>query len=200
VVENSGTVTLSAGLHDLRMEFYDNGGSALARLLWSATGLPKAVVPTDHLSQPRTGLRAEYYAGITLTGPPRIRRDSTVNFTWGNGFADPNVGSELISVRWMGQVTPRESQTYRFYTNCDDGSRLWVNGTLLVDNWVDQGPTERSGVITLTAGTSYDLRLEYYNRGGGALAQLLWSSPSQAKQIIPQGALTPPVAGPSPVI
>ena len=200
VVENSGTIALSAGRHDLRMEFYDNAGAALARLLWSSPNTPKTVVPADHLSQPQTGLRGEYYAGITLAGPARIRPDSTVNFNWGTGFADPNVGAELISVRWTGRVTPKYSQTYRFYTNCDDGSRLWVNNTLLVDNWVDQGPTERSGTITLTAAVPYDLRLEYYNRGGGALAQLLWSSPSQTKQIIPPQAITPPATVPSPVV
>lgn len=200
VVENSGTIALSAGRHDLRMEFYDNGGSALARLLWSSAGTPKAVVAADHLSRPRTGLLGQYFAGITLTGPARTRPDPTVNFNWGTGFADPNVGAELISVRWTGRVTPRHSQSYRFYTNCDDGSRLWVNGVLLVDNWVDQGPIERSGIINLTAGVPYDLRLEYYNRGGGALAQLLWSSPSQVKQIVPQEVLTPPAAAPAPVV
>jgi hypothetical protein len=200
VVENSGTIALSAGRHDLHMEFYDNGGAALARLLWSSPSTPKAVVPADHLSPPRTGLRAEYYAGITLTGTPRIRPDTTVNFNWGNGFADPNVGAELISVRWTGRVTPRYSQTYRFYTNCDDGSRLWVNNILLVDNWVDQGPTERSGTINLTAGVPYDLRLEYYNRGGSALAQLLWSSLSEPKQVLPQAVLTPPVTAAPPVV
>jgi hypothetical protein len=200
VVERSGTVALSAGRHDLRMEFYDNGGAALARLLWSSPSTPKAVVPADHLSPPRTGLRGEYYTGITLTGTPRIRPDTTVNFNWGNGFADPNVGAELISVRWTGRVTPRFSQTYRFYTNCDDGSRLWVDNVLLVDNWVDQGPTERSGTIALTAGVPYDLRLEYYNRGGSALAQLLWSSPAQPKEVIPQEALTLPTPAPAPVV
>jgi len=182
------------------MEFYDNGGGALARLLWSSPTTPKAVVPADHLSVPRTGLRGEYFAGISLTGPPRTRPDSTVNFNWGSGFADPNVGAELVSVRWTGQVTPRYSQTYRFYTNCDDGSRLWVNGRLLVDNWVDQGPVERSGTITLTAGVPYDLRMEYYNRGGSALAQLLWSSPSQSKEIIQPNWLNPPTTGGPPVV
>ncbi len=200
VVENSGTIALTAGLHDLRMQFYDNGGAALARLLWSSPTTPKAVVPTDHLAPPRSGLRGEYYAGIALAGPARIRVDGTVNFNWGAGFADPNVGAELISVRWTGRVVPQFSQVYRFYTNCDDGSRLWVNNTLLVDNWVDQGPTERSGTITLTAGVPYDLRMEYYNRGGGALAQLLWSSPAQTKQIIPPEALAPSAATPTPVV
>ena len=73
-------------------------------------------------------------------------------------------------------MTSRFTETHRFHTDCDDGSRLWVNDVLLVDNWVDQGPTERSGEIALTAGVRYDLRLEYYDRGGSALAQLLWSS------------------------
>ena len=54
-----------------------------------AADTPKAVVPADHLSRPRTGLRGQYYAGITLTGPARIRPDPTVNFNWGTGFADP---------------------------------------------------------------------------------------------------------------
>ena len=76
-----------------------------------------------------------------------------MNFNWGNGFGDPNVGADLFSVRWTGRVTPRFSETYRFYTNCDDGSRLWINNVLLVDNWIDQGPVEKSGTITLTAGT-----------------------------------------------
>jgi hypothetical protein len=123
-----------------------------------------------------------------------------VTFNWGTGYADPNVGAELTSVRWTGRVTPRYSQTYRFSTNCDDGSRLWINNVLLVDDWVDQDPTERRRTITLTAGTPYDLRMEYYNHGGGALTQLLWSSPTQPKQIIPVEALTPPATTPPPVV
>ena len=69
VVEDSGTIKLSSGRHDLRMEFYDNGGSALARLLWSRVDSPKSVVPADHLSLPPTGLLGECFPGITLTGP-----------------------------------------------------------------------------------------------------------------------------------
>ena len=59
----------------------------------------------------------------------------------------------------------------------------------------DHGPTETSGTIALTAGVRYDIRLEYYERSGSALVQLLWSSPSLPKQIIPTGRLTP---GPGP--
>ena len=77
--------------------------------------------------------------------------------------------------------------------------RLWVNDQLLIDNWTDHLTTENSGAITLVAGQTYDLRLEYYNGPCcGAVAKLLWSSASQTKEVIPQSQLylpytTPPV-------
>ncbi|HEY9845679.1 MAG TPA: PA14 domain-containing protein, partial [Candidatus Caenarcaniphilales bacterium] len=82
------------------------------------------------------------------------------------------------------------SETYTFYVTTDDGVRLWVNGKLLVDNWVDQGPTERSGTIALTAGQEYGIRMEYYEKVGGAMAKLTWSSAKQAKEVVPQACLS----------
>ena len=119
-----------------------------------------------------------------------------MNFNWDSGSPDASIGADTFSVRWTGRVTPPFSETYRFYANTDDGVRLWVNNVKLVDNWIDQGPTEASGTITLTAGVRYDIRMEYYEKVGSALVQLLWSSPSLPKQIIPAERLTP---GPAPV-
>ena len=196
IVENRGSIPLLAGRrYDLVMEYYDNAGGAFARLLWSSPSTPKAVIPAHHLFPPSNGVTGEYFAGITLTGPAHTRTDSSVNFNWGNGFGDPNVGADLFSVRWTGRITPPFSETYRFFANTDDGVRLWVNNVKLVDNWTDHGPTESSGIITLSAGVRYDIKMEYYEKAGGALVQLLWSSPSLPKQIIPRERLTP---GPGP--
>ena len=192
VVENRGSIALTAGRkYPLVMEYYDNSGGGLARLLWSSPGTPKAVVPADHLFPPTTGLTGDYFAGITLTGPAHTRLDGEVNFNWGNGFGDPNVGVDLFSVRWTGRVIPQFSETYRFYANTDDGVRLWVNNIKLVDNWTDHGPVEASGAIILTAGVRYNVRLEYYDKAGSALVQLLWSSSSVPKQITPADCLLP---------
>ena len=105
-----------------------------------------------------------------------------MNFNWGNGFGDPNVGAELFSVRWTGRVTPPFSETYRFHANTDDGARLWVNGIQLVDDWTDHGIVENRGNIPLIAGRRYDLVMEYYDNGGGAFARLLWSSPRRPRR------------------
>ena len=81
---------------------------------------------------------------------------------------DPSIANTTYSARWSGKVTPKTSETYTFYTTSDDGVRLWVNGTQIINNWTDHGPTENSGTIALTAGTPYDLKLEYSTiRAGG---------------------------------
>ncbi|MGI8835346.1 MAG: PA14 domain-containing protein [Pyrinomonadaceae bacterium] len=136
-----------------------------------------------------TGLQAQYFDNMNFTDLKVTRTDASVNFDWGGGTPDPSVGIDTFTVRWQGKVEPQYAQTYTFYTETDDGVRLWVNGQLLIDKWIDQGPTEWSGQISLTAGQRYDLVMEFYENGGGAMARLSWSSASQAKQIIPQSRL-----------
>ncbi|MFO1523042.1 MAG: PA14 domain-containing protein [Kiritimatiellia bacterium] len=66
----------------------------------------------------------------------------------------------------MGTYTAPSDGSYTFFTSSDDGSMLWIDGQLVVNNNFAQGVTERSGVITLTAGV-HDIVYAYYNSGGG---------------------------------
>lgn len=147
-----------------------------------------------------TGLRGEYFDNPDFTAFKLSRVDATVNFDWAAGSPDASIGADTFSVRWSGQVQAQISQTYTFYTNCDDGVRLWVNGVKLIDNWTDHAPTENSGTIALTSGTKYNIVLEWYENGGGAVAQLLWSSTSTPKQIVPRTQLYPAAANAAPVL
>ncbi|HOX59827.1 MAG TPA: immunoglobulin domain-containing protein [Candidatus Paceibacterota bacterium] len=139
------------------------------------------------------GLRGLYYNNTDFSGLALSRLDGPVNFDWAAGSPGGAVGADSYSVRWTGQVEPRYSQTYTFYTGTDDGVRLWVNGVLLIDHWADQGYTEWSGSIALTAGQRYDIRMDYFENGGSASAQLRWSSASQVKELIPASQLYRPV-------
>jgi hypothetical protein len=132
-----------------------------------------------------TGLQGDYYDSLNLTSYRLSRFDPQVNFDWGTGSPDPSIGNAAFSIRWTGAVQPLYTQTYTFYSTTDDGVRLWVNGTLLIDHWVNQSATEWSGSIALTAGTNYNLKMEYYQSGASASAALSWSAPSQSKQLIP---------------
>ena len=124
-------------------------------------------------------------AAATLT-----RTDSVVNFNWGTGSPAASVSADTFTVRWTGSVQPLVSDTYTFYTTADDGVRLWVNNQLIVDDWQDQSATERSGNITLVGQQRYNIRMEYYENGGSAVASLAWSSPSFSKAIVPQTTVT----------
>ncbi|MDQ3252867.1 MAG: PA14 domain-containing protein, partial [Acidobacteriota bacterium] len=137
------------------------------------------------------GLRGEYYDNIDFTNLKLTRVDPTVNFDFGEGSPDPSIEPDTFSVRWTGQVQPEFSETYTFYTVSDDGVRLTINGQVVIDNLTDHAPTEDSGTITLVAGQRYDIQMEFYENAIVAVAQLLWSSASQEKQVIPQNRLFP---------
>lgn len=149
-----------------------------------------------------TGLLGAYYSNQakTFNNPATLTRtDSVVNFNWGTGSPAASVSADTFTVRWTGSVQPLVSDTYTFYTTADDGVRLWVNNQLIVDDWQDQSATERSGNITLVGQQRYNIRMEYYENGGSAVASLAWSSPSFSKAIVPQTQLYP-VSNPPPVV
>jgi glucose/arabinose dehydrogenase len=201
--EVAGTIALVAGQkYDIRLEYFENGGSAVSKLSWSSASQVKQIIPQAQLYSEAivlpppplpvgtgNGLKAEYFDEIDLTVPKLTRIDGTVNFNWGTGSPDVSIGVNTFSARWTGQVQAQYSETYTFYTSSDDGARLWVNGQQLINRWVDQGTTEVAGTIALVAGQKYDIRLEYFENGYDAVAQLSWSSASQVKQIIPQTQL-----------
>jgi PKD repeat protein len=154
----------------------------------------------EQISTSPSGLRGDYYDNINLTNLLLTRTDVTVDFDWGSGSPAPAIGANTFSVRWTGHILPAYTETYTFYTFSDDGIRLWVDDVLVIDHWTDHGPTEASGEIALTAGALHSIRLEYYENGGGAVARLSWSSPSQPKQIVPAGRLVGPGATNAPPV
>ena len=146
------------------------------------------------------GLKGEYYNNLNFTNLALTRTDANVEFNWGTGSPDPSIGRETFSVRWSGRIEPLYSETYTFQTGTDDGVRLWVNNQLIIDEFVDQGRTNHTGTITLSAGQQYDIRMEYYENRGDASAQLSWSSASQDLEVIPKSQLySEPIRSDAPI-
>lgn len=137
------------------------------------------------------GIVGEYFSGASLEPLKLTRMDPNVAFDWGDGAPDGALAVDGFSVRWTGVLIPRYSETYTFYATSDDGARLWVNHQLVTDDWNIHPMSERTGTVTLVAGQSYDLRFEYFDAVGAAVASLAWSSMSQAKEFIPTGQLAP---------
>lgn len=77
---------------------------------------------------------------------------------------------------------------YTFYTNSDDGSKLYIDGQEVVNNDGGHGTLERSGKITLSPGI-HSIKVTYFNEGGGSWIDVFYKGPGVAKQIIPADVL-----------
>jgi hypothetical protein len=117
--------------------------------------------------------RAEYYNNRTLSGSPAFTRcENSINYDWGTGSPGTGVGVDNFSVRWTGRFS-FNAGSYTFVAVADDGVRVWVDGSLIIDAWRDQGATEYRATRTLTAG-EHEVKVEYYENGGGAVARVRW--------------------------
>ena len=137
-----------------------------------------------------TGLSGSYFNNSNFSAAAVTRLDPAIDFTWGSGAPAPGVGADTFSVRWTGQIEAPYSGTYTFYTQSDEGIRLWINNVQLVNHWNSRG-SEDSATITLSAGQRYAIRIDYYDKRGSATARLLWSHASIAKSVVPAARLYP---------
>ncbi|MBA2638021.1 MAG: hypothetical protein H0U79_07365 [Solirubrobacterales bacterium] len=138
-----------------------------------------------------TGLTGTYFDNADLTAQKMVRVDPWIGFDWGRARPAPDMGYDTFSVRWEGKVVPRFSETYVLHLASDDGARLWIDGRLVLDRWGKQVSTTATASVALTAGVAHDIKLEYFDNQYDASAKLEWSSPSQARQLVPASALFP---------
>jgi endoglucanase len=131
-----------------------------------------------------SSIRAELFDDNNLMTWKKNTEVSQINNSWGGGSPDPMIEPDTFSVRWIGKITPSQSGTYAFYTNTDDGVKVFINGQNIISNWADHSATEDTGQISLSAGSTYELKMEYYERYGSAAASLFWSGPGVSKQIL----------------
>ena len=135
------------------------------------------VVPGRYLRTPdgQPGLQAEYYRGMFLHGQPVVTRvDTALNFDWGKGSPAPGVPADRFSARWRGKLVAPGTGLYRLGIFSNDGSKLYVNGKLFVNNWGNHHGLLKSRVIRFRQGDTLDIQVTYYELGNKATVKLEW--------------------------
>lgn len=140
----------------------------------------------------KQGLLGKYYAWVGETPPGHVvtltpltmRVDSQINFVWWE-FPIPDMAGKNFLIEWNGYVLTPKYGIYIFFVETDDGARLWVNDTLIIDAWRDQPPTVyHSKPMELDPGY-HKLRLLYYNKEVFGVIRLGWIKPDGTAEIIP---------------
>ncbi|HVT13286.1 MAG TPA: glycoside hydrolase family 3 C-terminal domain-containing protein [Fimbriimonadaceae bacterium] len=120
------------------------------------------------------GLKAEFFANKSLSGPAQTTRmDRRIDYRW-DGSPANGLGKDDWSVRWTGTITAKESGDYEFLARGDDGYRVFLDDKAILDEWRDQGAFDSSKKAHLVAGRAYRLRVEYYQAGGDAEMRFGW--------------------------
>ena len=133
---------------------------------------PQPAVPAAHA--PAGPWSASYYH---YQPPARLvlnRTDATINFNWGHGSPGRGVKADMFSASWTNTFH-FSGRNYRFVALSDDGVRVWVGNTLVIDGWVPQAATLYFKDYAPPAGTHL-VRVEYYDSGAAAQIMVDWAA------------------------
>jgi hypothetical protein len=158
----------------------------------SPTAAGTAAAPAATTAQ---GLRADYYLSSDATSLDFARYSSTGVQPSLNvkdllptlrGYAG---STENVAVHWTGQLDVPADGTYTFYIKGDNGFRMSLDGSRVIDHWTtDWDVQTTSEPVTLTAG-AHKLAFDYNQGNGGAYITTEWSGPGLTRQAIPDTAL-----------
>ncbi|MCK5737703.1 DUF5110 domain-containing protein [bacterium] len=145
--------------------------------------LQAAVITVEYLESPagEPGLLGEYFLGENFETPANQKIDTVIDYNWSGG-PPAGVNQNHYSIRWTGFITAPETGKFLFQTLADDGVRLWIENTLVIDNWKIQSPTRETGTLTLSGGKKYAVKLEYFNNIGGGTIRLGWQTPAMSEK------------------
>ena len=144
------------------------------------------------------GLTAQVYNVLGQNESPYIPQGASpvvttnvpnINFQWNLGSVLGGPSEDAI-VRFTGSIRSDSTQDISFLATADDGTKLYIGGVLVADDWVDKGGGgTTTDPISFTAGVPKTIELMYYENGGGANVFLRWNQ-SGTMEIIPASAFT----------
>lgn len=149
----------------------------------------RALRPADERLNPIAGLRLSYYELMNPSELPDFDTLDPIKDEVSDSISYPSTTGAFINsglfdnvgAVFEGYVWALIDGEYTFFTESDDGSKLFIGDELVVDNDGLHGMVKRGGVIPLRSGW-HKVRIEFFEAGGGAGLYATMSGPGMAEQ------------------
>ena len=189
---SSKTVTLDGNYIDVKNVSY-NGSITLAPfasavLIRNGTATGGTLLPAVNPANAVNGLNYKYFEATSYSVVPSFTTTPVKTGTTTNFNISVANRSTSFALNFTGYVNVPADGTYTFYTNSDDGSKLYIDNVLVANNDGLHWPVERSGTIGLKAG-KHAISVGYFNQTGSGVLTVSYSGPGVSKQAIPASAL-----------
>jgi alpha-L-fucosidase len=125
---------------------------------------------------------AEKYTAANVEAAPNAAAGITYNFA-----LDPKCAG-ACGMLWQGYINIDQTGGYVFSTNSDDGSKLYIDGQVVVDNDGDHGMKEKRGTAFLQRGW-HSIKVVYFNSSGNGGLDVKMGKVGESLQEISVGAL-----------
>ena len=200
----NAAIFLSAGLHAIEIDFYENRDAEVLRLEWSSQGIARELVPAESLFHAppddiptglQSGLDVSFYAfpGRILSMPDVSGLVPASTGVWelidvpDTLLEWPCAPTGLVdhfSAELRGWILVFSPGKYEFSLSSDDGSRLWIDGLLVVDHDGKHLFRAKKGTVCLSAGL-HEIRVDYFENEGNAGILLSWAWAGIPAETIP---------------
>lgn len=172
----SADVQLTRGTHHIQVDFAEETGNAYLYVAWAnlatnPTGPGFPTAPPISNPFPVSGpWTAEYYPNLTLSGAPAlIQSEPVLTRNWGNGSPTVSIPSDNWSARWTS-VQSLPAGVYQLTVRADDGVRVTINGSRIIDEW--HGATGGTYTNSLYLyGGQHSFLVEFYEASGIAFLE-----------------------------
>lgn len=153
-----------------------------------ATFTKVAPRPAIKIDKPKAGLRYSYFEGEWDNLPNFKALTPVKSGVLAHFELSPRKEVERFGFEYTGYLRVPETGVYTFFTESDDGSRLYIGDEMIVDNDGLHGMLEKRGVIALAAGL-HPIRVTFFEKTGGDGLRVSYQTEKSAKQVVPEAWL-----------
>jgi beta-glucosidase len=122
----------------------------------------------------KAGIKAEYYNNVELSGQPAATRfEKDLDHMWQEGEnVIGNINANDFSARYTTNYTAPEDKTIALEIKADNGFRVYVNGTVVMEDWLNKRNEAKKYDLKVSKNQVYKIVVEYWQGDAGASVKL----------------------------